>query len=82
VQWLTVLIGLEGVICLNIRSFGGGADFWGKSSERHPFVIPSHSDRLLEVIGVRSSFHMGQIQVHHYTYLLHFYHILPVQPGE
>jgi hypothetical protein len=58
-----ICVGLEGVICLNIRSFGGGADFWGKSAEHKPFVTPSHSDRLLEVIGVRSSFHMGQIQV-------------------
>jgi len=57
------LEGLEGIMCLNIPNYGGGAYFWGRSKEEKPFFKPSISDKMIEVIGVRNSLHMGQIQV-------------------
>jgi len=47
--------GIEGVIVLNIASYGGGVDLWGSES--------SMSDGMLDVVGVASSFQLGAAQV-------------------
>lgn len=51
---------IEGLIILNIMSWGGGANPWGAEKE-YRFVKPTHYDGLLEVIGVSGMIHMGQI---------------------
>lgn len=48
---------LESVIILNISSWGGGVQMLPQS-ERHRM-----DDRLLEVLAVTSSFHIGQLMV-------------------
>ncbi|XP_065844000.1 diacylglycerol kinase theta-like isoform X2 [Oscarella lobularis] len=52
---------LEGIIILNIGSWGSGADAWG--SEKHDgFVPPRINDGLLEIVGVTGVLHLAQIQ--------------------
>ncbi|KAF1385118.1 hypothetical protein PFLUV_G00127360 [Perca fluviatilis] len=52
---------IEGLIFLNIPSWGSGADLWGSEVDgRHG--KPSIDDSLLEVVGVTGVVHMGQVQ--------------------
>ncbi|XP_070769505.1 diacylglycerol kinase theta [Enoplosus armatus] len=52
---------IEGLIFLNIPSWGSGADLWGSEVDgRHG--KPSIHDGLLEVVGVTGVVHMGQVQ--------------------
>ncbi len=57
------LTGMQGVCFLNIKSFGGGINFWGNMPATPPFSEPRLDDQMLEVIGFKSSLHMGQIQL-------------------
>ncbi|CAB4002676.1 diacylglycerol kinase theta isoform X4, partial [Paramuricea clavata] len=52
---------IEGIIVLNIASWGAGCDPWGQYSD-DKFSTPSSCDNLLEVIGVTGVMHMGQIK--------------------
>ena len=52
---------IEGIIILNILSWGSGANPWGPELEDR-FVKPTHHDGMLEVVGVTGIVHMGQIQ--------------------
>ncbi|XP_013387424.1 diacylglycerol kinase epsilon [Lingula anatina] len=51
---------LEGVVVLNIGSWGGGCQPWGMGKD-----IPKsrYNDGALEVMGIYSSFHIAQMQV-------------------
>ncbi|KAK5864312.1 hypothetical protein PBY51_015564 [Eleginops maclovinus] len=52
---------IEGLIFLNIPSWGSGADLWGSEVDsRHR--KPRIDDGLLEVVGVTGVVHMGQVQ--------------------
>jgi hypothetical protein len=52
-----------GVILLNIQSYAGGCDLWGKSKRTDSrFSPPSMSDGLFEVVGIKGTFHMAKIQ--------------------
>lgn len=51
---------LEGILVLNILSWGGGANPWGPDKDE-TFVKPTHYDGLLEVVGICGVLHMGQI---------------------
>ncbi|XP_035506205.2 diacylglycerol kinase theta [Scophthalmus maximus] len=52
---------IEGLIFLNIPSWGSGADLWGSEVDgRHG--KPRIDDGLLEVVGVTGVVHMGQVQ--------------------
>ncbi|VDL93645.1 unnamed protein product [Schistocephalus solidus] len=51
---------LEGVVVLNILSWGGGANPWGLDKD-DTFARPTHYDGLLEVVGICGVLHMGQI---------------------
>uniref|UniRef100_H3CAH6 Diacylglycerol kinase n=1 Tax=Tetraodon nigroviridis TaxID=99883 RepID=H3CAH6_TETNG len=53
---------IEGLIFLNIPSWGSGADLWGSEVDGH-FRKPRMDDGLLEVVGVTGVVHMGQGQV-------------------
>ncbi|VDO03540.1 unnamed protein product [Rodentolepis nana] len=51
---------IEGIIILNILSWGAGANPWGVEKDE-AFTKPTHYDGLLEVVGVTGVVHMGQI---------------------
>ena len=51
---------LEGIVVLNILSWGGGANPWGPENDEN-FARPTHYDGLLEVVGICGVLHMGQI---------------------
>ncbi|XP_062964684.1 diacylglycerol kinase theta isoform X2 [Cynocephalus volans] len=52
---------IEGLIFINIPSWGSGADLWGSESDLR-FKKPCMDDGLLEVVGVTGVMHMGQVQ--------------------
>lgn len=52
---------VEGIIILNILSWGSGANPWGPEVDER-FAKPTHYDGMLEVVGVTGIVHMGQIQ--------------------
>ncbi|UYV61515.1 DGKQ [Cordylochernes scorpioides] len=52
---------VEGIIILNILSWGSGANPWGPERDDQ-FAKPTHFDGLLEVVGITGVVHMGQIQ--------------------
>ncbi|XP_058157876.1 LOW QUALITY PROTEIN: diacylglycerol kinase theta [Dasypus novemcinctus] len=52
---------IEGLIFINIPSWGSGADLWGSDSDPK-FEKPRMDDGLLEVVGVTGVVHMGQVQ--------------------
>ncbi|XP_041361075.1 diacylglycerol kinase theta-like [Gigantopelta aegis] len=51
---------VEGIIILNILSWGSGANPWGPEKEDN-FSKPTHYDGMLEIVGVTGVVHMGQI---------------------
>ena len=52
---------LEGIVILNIGSWAAGANLWGGNAGDN-FAVPSHSDGMVEVLGLNGVMHMGQIQ--------------------
>ncbi|XP_046839229.1 diacylglycerol kinase theta-like [Xenia sp. Carnegie-2017] len=52
---------IEGIIILNIASWGAGCDLWGQNND-DKFAVPSCYDNKLEVVGVTGVMHMGQIK--------------------
>ncbi|KAL3888417.1 hypothetical protein ACJMK2_000785 [Sinanodonta woodiana] len=51
---------VEGIIILNILSWGSGANPWGPEKEDQ-FSKPTHYDGMLEIVGVTGVVHMAQI---------------------
>ncbi|KAH3863132.1 diacylglycerol kinase epsilon-like [Dreissena polymorpha] len=54
---------IEGLVVLNIASWGGGCRPWELSDSKHDFNPARYDDGLLEVMALYSSFHIAQIQV-------------------
>jgi diacylglycerol kinase (ATP) len=55
---------LEGIVVLNIPSFMGGVDAWNSGVGHVEGARPQGiADRLIEVVGVRGSLHLGQLGV-------------------
>ncbi|GAA6082417.1 diacylglycerol kinase theta, partial [Tachysurus ichikawai] len=52
---------IEGLIFLNIPSWGSGADLWGSDNDSR-FDKPRIDDGMVEVVGVTGVVHMGQVQ--------------------
>ncbi|KAL5283231.1 DGKQ family protein [Megaselia abdita] len=52
---------VEGLIILNILSWGSGANPWGPEKD-DVFSKPNHYDGMLEIVGVTGVVHLGQIQ--------------------
>nr|CAH8831940.1 unnamed protein product [Trichobilharzia regenti] len=57
---IVMLPPIEGLVVLNILSWGGGANPWSVEKDDE-FVKPTHYDGLLEVVGISGVVHMGQI---------------------
>ncbi|CAL1543259.1 unnamed protein product [Lymnaea stagnalis] len=57
-----ILPELEGIVVLNISSWGGGCQPWGNSQESG-MSQPRYDDGKLEVMGLFSSFHIAQLQI-------------------
>jgi len=64
-QPIKLPVGLGGIIILNIPTYAGGADLWGtedsenSKKEYNPLAV---DDKLVEVVAITGSFHMGTIQ--------------------
>ncbi|XP_053947468.1 diacylglycerol kinase theta isoform X4 [Anastrepha obliqua] len=78
---------VEGIIILNILSWGSGANPWGPDKDDH-FSSPNHYDGWLEIVGVTGVVHLGQIQSGIRTAMriaqgahikIHLYSDMPVQ---
>ncbi|KAK3732320.1 hypothetical protein RRG08_055903 [Elysia crispata] len=54
---------LEGVVVLNIASWGGGCQPWGTGPTEDGWITPKYDDGILEVMGLFSSFHIAQLQL-------------------
>jgi hypothetical protein len=52
----------EGIIVLNLLSWGSGANPWGTAKEEAGFQKPTHYDGLLEVVGIPDVSRLGLIQ--------------------
>lgn len=52
---------IHGIMILNIRSWAGGCDPWGKR-EKSYYKHPKMNDGQFEVVGLKGAFHMGRIQ--------------------
>ncbi|XP_006562734.1 diacylglycerol kinase theta isoform X4 [Apis mellifera] len=79
---------VEGIIILNILSWGSGANPWGPDIKEDHFQTPNHGDGMLEVVGVTGVMHLGQIQSGLRTAMriaqgghikIHLYSDIPVQ---
>lgn len=51
---------IQGMVILNVPSYAGGLNLWGTTNEER-FDAVSMYDGRIEVIGIRSVFHFGQI---------------------
>ncbi|CAH8476706.1 hypothetical protein MS3_00001785 [Schistosoma haematobium] len=58
---IVILPPIEGLVVLNILSWGGGANPWNVEKHDDEFVKPTHYDGLLEIVGISGVVHMGQI---------------------
>ena len=55
---------LEGVVILNINSWSSGCSMWNdEESVSQGMGVARMDDKLLEVVGIYSSLHVGRIQV-------------------
>ncbi|XP_064639407.1 diacylglycerol kinase delta-like isoform X2 [Lineus longissimus] len=54
---------LQGIVVLNIVSYGGGTNFWGGTKEDDSFTAPSFDDKILEVVAVFGSIQMAMSRV-------------------
>lgn len=55
---------IEGIVILNISSWGGGCQPWGMAEEENSQFTPQrYDDGRLEVMALYSSFHIAQLQV-------------------
>jgi len=52
---------LEGIVILNIGSWGAGTDLWGPDKD-DGFTPTNQCDGLVEIVGLQGIMHLGQIQ--------------------
>ncbi|KAL8130390.1 hypothetical protein V2J09_019545 [Rumex salicifolius] len=59
----------EGVLVVNIGSYMGGVDLWHNEDENYDNFDPqSLHDKVLEVVSVSGTWHLGKLQVKEHTY--------------
>ena len=51
---------IEGITLINISSQCGGADFWSNYSLSGKWKKQKSADRMIEVVGMRDSIHLGK----------------------
>lgn len=70
----------EGVLVANIGSYMGGVDLWQNEDENYDNFDPqSMHDKILEVVSISGTWHLGKLQVNWFLLLLlcvhiHFFH--------
>lgn len=52
---------IQGLMVLNLPSYAAGCDFWGKPKPSSGWAHSAIDDATLEVVGVRSVFHLGRV---------------------
>lgn len=57
---------VKALLVLNLQSYGGGRDMWGLDTDpaklqRQGFAVPIFNDGLLEVVGLRGTYHTGWV---------------------
>ncbi|XP_074648864.1 diacylglycerol kinase epsilon-like [Tubulanus polymorphus] len=60
---LIALPPIEGIVVLNIESWGGGCKPWNIGGQSSTVPKSAYDDGLVEVMGLYSSFHIAQLQV-------------------
>jgi diacylglycerol kinase (ATP) len=70
----------EGVIVMNIGSYMGGVDLWLNDNEHDDdFSLQSMHDKMLEVVCISGTWHLGKLQVQTSCLLsISSYSVLPV----
>jgi hypothetical protein len=59
----------EGILIINIGSYMGGVDLWQNEEEHEDeFDTQSMHDKLLEVVGICGTWHLGKLQVNSPTF--------------
>lgn len=54
----------EGVIVMNIPSYMGGVDLWQNDNDHNDdFRLQSIHDKILEVVCISGTWHLGKLQV-------------------
>lgn len=62
--WLWILQDSEGVLVTNIPSYMGGVDLWqNEDEEPENFDPQSIHDKMLEVVSITGTWHLGTLQV-------------------
>jgi len=51
----------RGLVFLNLPTYAGGRHIWGKPDTKEKFVSNSVGDKLLEILAVKSTFHLGRM---------------------
>lgn len=54
---------IEGVLVINIGSYMGGVDLWQNEDDLDDFLPQSMHDKLLEVVGICGTWHLGKLQM-------------------
>jgi hypothetical protein len=66
----------EGVLVANIGSYMGGVDLWQNEDENYDNFDPqSMHDKILEVVSISGTWHLGKLQVNWFLLLLLCVHI-------
>ena len=71
----------EGVLVANIGSYMGGVDLWQNEDENYDNFDPqSMHDKILEVVSISGTWHLGKLQVNcFFSYCYVYIFIFPIE---